>query len=165
MLREQHKGAVSIGALVAVSAMVALLMRLPGGMLYTPSRARIVMLGALSVAAAAAICYPLSSDPQLLTLFGALDGIGFSTATTVNMASMMDAIHPGESRAGAVSFYVAGMSAGFAISAVADAWGFVAAFWGMAATYGVAASLVAFVRRYEPAERAAAETGPAASRW
>jgi MFS family permease len=171
MFRDEQKGAVVIGALVAVSAMVALVMRLPGGLLYSPARARAVLIGSLGLAAAAAICYPLTVDDRLLTLIGALDGIGFSTATTVNMASMMDDIQPHESRAGAVSFYVAGMSTGFAVSAVcwsaaAEGWGYAAAFWGMAGTYGVAAALVAFVRRYEVAAHPplAKASGPAWTR-
>lgn len=159
MLREEQKSAVIIGSLVAVSAVIALIMRLPGGLLYSPARARVIMLGALGLAAVAAFCYPLTTDNGLLTLIGAVDGIGFSAATTINMASMMDAIRPNENRAHAVSFYVAGMSAGFAISGVcwsaaADAWGFTAAFWGMIAVYGVAAVLVVLVRRYESEEPA-----------
>jgi MFS transporter, FSR family, fosmidomycin resistance protein len=170
MFRDEHKSAVVIGALVAVSAFIALFMRLPGGLLYSPARARWIMLGSLGIAALAALAYPLTADDRLLTLIGAIDGVGFSAATTVNMASMMDDIRPNESRAGAVSFYVAGMSTGFAISGVcwsaaADAWGYAAGFWGMAVVYAITALLVLFVRRYEVPQDLAGPRTRTASRW
>jgi len=156
MFRDEGKGAVSIGALVAVSAVMALAMRVPGGLLYKPGRVRWIMVGSLVLTSLAVACYPNTTDNGLLTLIGAVDGIGFSAATTVNMAAMIESISPTESRPGAISFFVSGMSFGFAFSgfvwsAVADAFGFPAAFYGIIAAYGIAALLALFSRHVEAA--------------
>ena len=170
LFREEGKGPVVIGALVAVSAVIALMMRLPGGMLYSRNRLRWLLLGSLALAAVAPACYPLTTDDRLLTLIGAVDGIGFSAATTVNMAAMMEAIHPDENRAAAVSFFVSGMSFGFAISSylwsvVAENVSYPAAFTGMIVVYGLAALLVLLVRRAPLADQPAAVARPAAKGW
>jgi MFS family permease len=169
MFRAEDKGPVIIGALVAVSAVIALIMRLPGGLLYSRRRARVLLLGALALSAIAAALYPFTSDDGLLTVIGAIDGIGYSAATTVNMAAMIESIDPAENRAQAVSFYVSGMSFGFAISAflwslVAENRGYPAAFAGMVVVYVLAGVLVVVQRRNEILER---PVGPAAaaSHW
>ena len=138
LFREQGKDPVAIGVLVAIPAVVALLMRLPGGLLYRPSRARFLMAGSLVLTVAGMVLYPLTSNNLLLALIGALYGTGYSALTTVNMAAMIESIRPGEDRGGAIGFYVSGFSTGYAISSslwgyVAQAHGFQVAFWGMAA--------------------------------
>ena len=170
MFREEGKGPVVIGSLVAVSAVMALLLRLPGGLLYSRGRARGLLLGSLVISAIAAALYPLTTDDGLLTAIGALDGIGFSAATTVNMAAMIESIDPAENRAGAVSFYVSGMSSGYAISSflwsvVAENFGYGSAFVGMVVVYGLATVMVLLAPRPELAARPALAAQPAATRW
>ncbi|HEY8691161.1 MAG TPA: MFS transporter [Chloroflexota bacterium] len=170
MFREEGKGPVVIGSLVAVSAVMALLLRLPGGLLYSRGRARGLLLGSLVISAIAAALYPLTTDDGLLTAIGALDGIGFSAATTVNMAAMIESIDPAENRAGAVSFYVSGMSSGYAISSflwsvVAENFGYGSAFVGMVVVYGLATVMVLLAPRPELVPRPALAALPAATRW
>jgi len=129
-----------------------------------------LLLGALALTTAAALMYPLTADGGLLTAVGAVDGIGFSAATTVNMAAMIESIQPGESRAQAMSFYISGMSFGFAISAVtwsvvAEHLGFTAAFLGMVTVYALAGLLVVLVKRPEPEPRARRALALGATRW
>jgi MFS family permease len=171
MLQSEGKGAAMIGALVAVSSVIALAVRLPGGLLYSPNRARALLVGALGLTSLAAALYPLTRDDGLLTLIGAIDGIGYSAATTVNMAAMIDSLSPTENRALAIAFFVSGMSFGFAISSVAwsalaDHAGFTATFLALVSVYAVGAALVVLVRGREPAvSDASMESKQEATRW
>jgi MFS family permease len=169
LLREEGKDPVAIGVLVAIPAVVALVARLPGGILYRPTRARFLMAGSLGLTVAGMVLYPLTTNNLVLGLIGAVYGCGYSTLTTVNMAAMMESIRPGEDRGGAVGFYVSGLSTGYAISSslwgfVADAWGFRIGFWGMAVVAAGGLMLALFGRQPEPVavpERAR----PASTRW
>ncbi|MFI5268317.1 MAG: MFS transporter [Chloroflexota bacterium] len=169
LFRDQGKGPISIGVLVAVPAIVALLIRLPGGLLYSPSRARPLLFGALSLAAVSAGLFPHTDSVWLLVAIGTVYGAGFSAATTVNMAAMIDSLRPDEDRGRAVGFYVAGMSFGYAVGAlvwgfVAQAAGFGAAFLGMAAMQVVALGVVLLSSAPEPAA-AMAQARPAGTAW
>jgi predicted MFS family arabinose efflux permease len=155
MFRDEGKDPVAIGVLVAVPAVIALIMRLPGGMLYSAARARPLMAGSLALVVASMALYPLTTDNLLLALIGAVYGAGYSAFTTVNMASVIESIGPGEDRAGAIGFYVSGFSTGYAISSslwgfVAEGSGFRAGFWGMAAVAGAALLTSLFGKRPEP---------------
>src|SRR5487761_705197 len=82
LLHEQGKDPTTIGALVAVAAVVALLMRIPGGLLYTPGRVRPLMVGAVAVAAVATFIHPLVSAALGFAGVRLLYGIGYSVSTT-----------------------------------------------------------------------------------
>jgi predicted MFS family arabinose efflux permease len=154
LFREYGKDPATIGLLVAVPAVVALVMRIPGGLIYKPSRARWLMGGSAAICMAGMVLFPVTSDSLLLALIGALYGVGYSTLTTVNLAAVIEAIRPGEDRGGAIGFYVSGLSTGYAVSsslwgAVADGFGFQAGFNGMAAATGIALLLVLFGKQPE----------------
>ena len=162
LFRQQGKGPVEIGVLIAVPAILALLMRLPGGLLYSPGRVRPGMAVALGLAAISAVCFPHTSRAWLLGIIGAVYGGGFSAATTVNMAAMIGSLRPGD-RGRAIGFYVAGMSLGYAMGAllwgfVAQVAGFGAAFLGMGGMQVVALGVVLLSHPVEP------ELAPAGAR-
>ncbi len=128
-LRSQHKDPVMIGALVAVVAVASLAIRIPGGLLYSRSRARPLLLGSLATCALAFSLYPVTANPGLLAVIGVIYGTGFSIATTVNMAATIESLRPGENRGRAIALYAAGMSTGYAIGslvggAAGDRFGF-----------------------------------------
>jgi len=97
-LRSQHKDPVMIGALVAVVAVASLAIRIPGGLLYSRTRARPLLLGSLAMCALAFSLYPVTANPGLLAVIGVVYGTGFSVATTVNMAASIESLRPGENR-------------------------------------------------------------------
>lgn len=137
LLHAQGKDPAAIGLLVAVPAVIALLIRLPGGLLYTRQRARRLLMASLAVGAVGALLYPLSANPLILGLVGLVYGAGFSISTTVSMAVVIDSIRPNEDRGRVMSLYVAGMAFGYALGSffggfVGDHWGFRTAFAGMA---------------------------------
>src|SRR5579884_3962424 len=68
LLREDGEDPVAIGILVAIPAVVALIMRIPGGMIYRASRAKALMGGSLALLIAGMVLYPLTSDDVPLGL-------------------------------------------------------------------------------------------------
>src|SRR5579862_4060469 len=160
MLREQGKDPLAIGALVGVPAVMALLIRVPGGLLYSRERMRILLVGALSLSALAYVLYPLTPNPGLLVLIGAVYGTGFSISTTVNLASTVDSIGPHEHRGKVMAMYAAGMSFGYAIGgfssgSAGDAFGYRRAFVLMALI-----CLLGMVPAVAPIEFPAADEAP-----
>src|SRR5438874_2030653 len=104
--------------LARVPAIVSLLIRIPGGLLYSPRRARPLLAGALVLGALAFALYPLMHEALLLALIGAIYGIGYSIATTVSMAVTIESLRPGENRGQAIGIYAAGMSTGYALGSL-----------------------------------------------
>ncbi len=132
-LRDLGKDPVAIGALVGVPAIVSLLIRIPGGLLYSPGRARPLLGGALILGSLGFVLYPVTADSLLLALIGAIYGIGYSIATTVSMAVTIESLRPGENRGQAIGIYAAGMSTGYALGSLVgglagDNLGFAGAF-------------------------------------
>ena len=117
-LRSQHKDPVMIGALVAVVAVASLAIRIPGGLLYSRTRARPLLLGSLAMCALAFSLYPVTANAGLLAVIGVVYGTGFSVATTVNMAATIESLRPGENRGRAIALYAAGMSTGYALGSL-----------------------------------------------
>src|SRR5439155_24830329 len=154
-LRDQGKDPVAIGALVGVPAVVSLLIRIPGGLLYSPRRARPLLAGALVLGALAFALYPLMHEALLLALIGAIYGIGYSIATTVSMAVTIESLRPGENRGQAIGIYAAGMSTGYALGSLVggvsgDNIGYAGAFR-LAAGLFLLAMLPAILDRQAPA--------------
>ncbi|HLQ31073.1 MAG TPA: hypothetical protein VK457_00150, partial [Chloroflexota bacterium] len=61
LLREQGKDPVAIGALVGVPAIVSLLIRIPGGLLYSQRRARPLLGLAVCLGALGFVLYPVTT--------------------------------------------------------------------------------------------------------
>jgi len=155
-LRSQHKDPVMIGALVAVVAVASLAIRIPGGLLYSRTRARPLLLGSLAMCALAFSLYPVTANPGLLAVIGVVYGTGFSVATTVNMAATIESLRPGENRGRAITLYAAGMSTGYALGsliggAAGDHFGFDGAYR-LAAGMFLIAVLPLFGRNIESSE-------------
>lgn len=119
LLHAEGKNPTTIGTLVAVAAVVALAMRIPGGLLYRPNRVRPLMFSALAVAAVATFMHPLV--PTSLGFAGVrlLYGIGYSVSTTVNMAVFVDSISNQSDRRRSSGMYAAAMAAGYTVGGLA----------------------------------------------
>jgi DHA1 family multidrug resistance protein-like MFS transporter len=139
LLSAQGKAPATIGTLVAVAAVVALIMRIPGGLLYSPRRARPLMCAALAAAAVATFIHPLSDNVWLFAGIRVLYGVGYSVGTTVNMALFVDSIaHEGDRRR-ASGLYASAMASGYTVGGVAG--GFTGQLLGFRLAYAVIAGL------------------------
>jgi MFS family permease len=150
---ELDAGPGMVGVVLAVFAVAALATRLPVGAVYTASRARILLAVGGGLSAAAFAVVPLVDGVVPFAGLMAVDGFGWSMATTVQMAALVAARPPGMSTAWAMGWYsgfnglghtVAGAIAGF----MADTMGFTPSFLVLAIVPAVgAAVMVAALRR------------------
>jgi MFS family permease len=144
-----------VGAVLAIFAVAALATRLPVGAVYTASRARVLLAVGGGLSAAAFAVVPLVDGVVPFAGLMAVDGFGWSMATTVQMAALVAARPPGMSTAWAMGWYsgfnglghtVAGAIAGF----MADTLGFTPSFLILAVVPAIgAAIMVAALRRAE----------------
>lgn len=136
-----------IGSVLAVFAIASLAARLPTGALYTLDRARLLLVlgGGLSALAFAVV--PLVEGVVPFAVLMAIDGFGWSIATTAQLAVLVAARPPGFTTTSAMAWYsgfnglgntVAGASAGF----LADTLGFAPSFLILAAVPAVATAVM-----------------------
>jgi MFS family permease len=107
-----------IGALVAVSTVVSLLIRVPAGMLYRAENARLLLGGAMGTLVLALAVHPLALTPLTFLLVRAVTGLGYGVATTVNFARFVDEQPAGPARARAMGYYTAGIAVGYSIASL-----------------------------------------------
>jgi DHA1 family multidrug resistance protein-like MFS transporter len=145
--RSAHLGAATIGAAVAVFGIASLVARLPVGLSYSRSRgpAFLVAGGALSAAAFALV--PLVTDPLLFGGLMALNGLGWSIATTAQLAMLVARPPAGVSTAAAMGWFSGATGFGNVVGGVlggvtADAVGLRATFFILAVTPLIGAFLM-----------------------
>lgn len=127
-----------IGAVLAAYGIASLAARVPGGMLYRSHRGPWLVAGGCLLSAVGFACIPLTSNPLLVCVLIALDGIGFSIATTGVMAALIERRPPGSSAGSIMGWYTGAFglgyaTAGFAAGSLADAIGVGAAILALAA--------------------------------
>jgi MFS family permease len=145
--RGAHLGAPAIGAAVAVFGIASLVARLPVGLSYSRSRGPVFLVvgGALSAAAFALV--PLVTDPLLFSGLMALNGLGWSIATTAQLALLVARPPAGVSTAAAMGWFSGATGFGNVVGGVlggvtADALGLRATFFILAATPLIGAFLM-----------------------
>jgi predicted MFS family arabinose efflux permease len=155
--QQLHVSASLIGVVVAVFGTASLITRLPVGAAYRASRARTMLVvgGVLSAAAFALV--PVVSGAFPFAVLMAVDGIGWSIATTTQLAVLVAGRPPGLTTASAMGWYagfngLGHVPAGAAAGLIAETLGFDAAFL-MIAAIPVLATLV-MVAAMPPVPRA-----------
>jgi DHA1 family multidrug resistance protein-like MFS transporter len=145
--RGAHLGAATIGAAVAVFGIASLVARLPVGLSYSRSRGPVFLVvgGALSAAAFALV--PLVTDPLLFGGLMALNGLGWSIATTAQLAMLVARPPAGVSTAAAMGWFSGATGFGNVVGGVlggvtADAVGLRATFFILAVTPLIGAFLM-----------------------
>jgi DHA1 family multidrug resistance protein-like MFS transporter len=98
-------GPAVIGAVVAMFGVASLLARLPVGAIYTVKRARLLLVVGGGLSALAFAVVPLAGGPLPLGGLMALDGIGWSVATTTQLAVLVAARPTGLTTAWAMGWY------------------------------------------------------------
>jgi predicted MFS family arabinose efflux permease len=87
--RSAGLGATAIGFVVGVFGFASLAARLPVGMAYSARRGRMFLLLGGGLSAAAFALVPLVHAPVLLAGLMALNGLGWSVATTAQLALLV----------------------------------------------------------------------------
>jgi predicted MFS family arabinose efflux permease len=148
--RRAHLGASAIGFVVGVFGFASLIARLPVGMAYTARRGRAFLLLGGGLSAAAFALVPFVHDATLLAALMALNGLGWSVATTAQLALLVARPPGGVSTAAAMGWFsgatgLGNMAAGVLGGVSADLLGLRPTFFVLAVTPLVGALLMARV--------------------
>lgn len=141
-------GATTIGAVVGVYGVASLAARLPVGMAYSVARGRLFLLAGGGLSAAAFALLPLVHGSLALGALMALNGLGWSVASTAQLALLVARPPGGVSTAAAMGWFSGATGLGNAAGGVlggvcADALGLRPTFFLLAATPLVGALLMA----------------------
>ena len=168
--RRAHLGAETIGAVVGVVGMASLAARVPVGLSYSLRRGRVYLVlgGALSAAAFAAV--PFVTSPVPFAVLMAVNGLGWSVATTAQLALLVARPPAGVSTAAAMGWFsgatgLGNMAAGVLGGASADLIGLRATFFALAATPLVGALLMLRAVSVSSALRAGREAQAPRAPW
>jgi predicted MFS family arabinose efflux permease len=137
--RQAHLGSAAIGGVVGVYGGASLAARLPVGLLYSAGRGRALLLAGGALSAAAFALVPLTHGVLALTALMALNGLGWSIATTVQLALLVARPPLGVSTAVAMGWFSGATGLGNAVAGIvggslADAAGLRTTFFVLAAT-------------------------------
>jgi predicted MFS family arabinose efflux permease len=131
--RELRLGPGAIGLVVGVFALASLLARLPAGAAYSRARGRRLVLAGGALSSGACVLVPFVAGPVPFALLMAVDGFGWSVATTTQLAAVVGTRPERMSTASAMGWYSGftglGHTAGAALGGFgADRAGFDATF-------------------------------------
>jgi DHA1 family multidrug resistance protein-like MFS transporter len=145
--RSAGLGATAIGFVVGVFGFASLAARLPVGMAYSARRGRMFLLLGGGLSAAAFALVPLVHAPVPLAALMALNGLGWSVATTVQLALLVARPPGGVSTAAAMGWFsgatgLGNMAGGLLGGVTADAIGLRPTFFVLAVTPLVGALLM-----------------------
>src|SRR5207237_6218551 len=145
--RRAHLGAATIGAVIGVVGVASLAARLPVGLAYSARRGGAFLLAGGALSAAAFALVPFVTDPVVFALLMGLNGLGWSVATTAQLALLVARPPGGVSTAAAMGWFSGATGLGNAAAGVlggvcADVVGLRATFFVLAATPLVGAVLM-----------------------
>lgn len=131
-----------LGSLISLGPILALASRLPVGLAYQQTRARILLSLAILAMGATNFLYAMASDGTTFGLVHALNGFAYGAVTTLYMAFYVDSLAPDENRNHAMGYYVGSLALGYSTGNFFGGW--IADHWGFAATFQLGA-LLSFV--------------------
>ena len=161
--------AAAIGAIVAAYGIASLATRVPAALLYRSHRGPWLVAGGCVLSAVAFACIPLTAMPAAVAGLVALDGVGFSIATTGAMTALIERRPPGASAGSIMGWYTGSLgigysAAGFVGGNLGDRLGVDAAILGLALVPLVAGALLKLSLDAAPASGAEPPAGrPAGS--
>jgi predicted MFS family arabinose efflux permease len=130
---------VLLGTLISLGPVFALASRLPVGMAYDQTRARVLLSVAILGMGGTNYLYSLASDGVTFGVVHALNGFAYGAATTLYMAFYVDSLAPDENRNHAMGYYVGSLALGYSTGNFFG--GLVADHWGYGATFQIGAVL------------------------
>jgi predicted MFS family arabinose efflux permease len=159
--RELELGPAAIGVVVSVFGGASLLARVPAGAAYSARRRRRLLLFGGGLSSGAFLAVPVVSGAVPFAVLMALDGFGWSVATTTQLAALM-AARPAEMRIAAAMGWYSGFT-GLGHTAGAALGGVAADRLGFQASFVILAGVVALGTAVMAAAAPGAGHGPAPS--
>lgn len=132
-LQDLHMPVAVIGTLISLNPIFALLSRLPVGMVYRQSRARLLISVAVMAMGVSNFFYGFVTDSWSFAIVHSVNGFAYGAVTTLYMAFYVDSLSPDENRNHAMGYYVGTLAAGYSTGnffggLIADHLGFRATF-------------------------------------
>src|SRR5262245_36211610 len=128
-----------IGTLISLGPVFALTSRLPVGMAYNQSRARLLVSAAILGMGLTNYLYAFANDSLSFAVVQSLNGFAYGAVTTLYMAFYVDSLTPDENRNHAMGYYVGTLAMGYSTGNFFG--GLIADHWGYAWTFKVGAFL------------------------
>jgi predicted MFS family arabinose efflux permease len=102
-----------IGTLVSLGPILALMSRLPVGMVYEHNRARWLISVAVLVMGITNYFYSFVQNSLMFAVVHAVNGFAYGAVTTLYMAFYVDSLAPDENRSHAMGYYVGTLALGY----------------------------------------------------
>jgi predicted MFS family arabinose efflux permease len=123
----------AIGTIISLGPVLALLSRLPVGVVYNRGRARMLLAVAILAMGVTNFLYSFAAGSLAFALVQSLNGFAYGAVTTLYMAFYVDSLAPDENRNHAMGYYVGSLAMGYSTGnffggLIADHWGYAAAF-------------------------------------
>jgi len=118
-----------IGTLISLGPIFALAARLPVGMLYNRTNARVLVSAAVLAMGLTNYLYSFTLGSWSFAIVHGLNGFAYSAVTTLYMAFYVDSLAPDENRNHAMGYYVGSLALGYSTGNLfgglsADHWGY-----------------------------------------
>jgi predicted MFS family arabinose efflux permease len=122
-----------LGTLISLGPVFALTSRLPVGMAYHQTRARMLVSIAILGMGFTNYLYSLATGSLAFAVVHSLNGFAYGAVTTLYMAFYVDSLAPDENRNHAMGYYVGSLAMGYSTGnffggLIADHWGYDATF-------------------------------------
>ena len=123
----------AIGTIISLGPVLALTSRLPVGMFYHRTRARLLLSLAILAMGMTNFLYSLATGSFAFAVVQGLNGFVYGAVTTLYMAFYVDSLAPDENRNHAMGYYVGCLAVGYSTGnffggLIADHWGYGATF-------------------------------------
>jgi len=102
-----------IGTLISLGPILALMSRLPVGMVYHRNRARSLISIAVLAMGITNYLYSFAQNGLVFAVVHALNGFAYGAVTTLYMAFYVDSLAPEENRSHAMGYYVGTLALGY----------------------------------------------------
>jgi MFS family permease len=163
LARRGHLSTAAIGLVVGAFGLSSLVARLPVGMAYTAARGNAFLVAGALLNAAAFALLPVVHGALMFAVLMALNGVGWSIATTAQLALLVARPPGGVSTAAAMGWFsgatgLGNMAAGVVGGVIADTIGLTSTFYVLAVTPVFGALLM--VRTSRVLEKPAKEAAP-----
>jgi len=122
-----------IGTLISLGPVFALTSRLPVGIAYQQTRARMLLSIAILGMGFTNYLYSFATSSFVFAIVHSLNGFAYGAVTTLYMAFYVDSLAPDENRNHAMGYYVGSLAMGYSTGnffggLIADHWGYAATF-------------------------------------
>jgi predicted MFS family arabinose efflux permease len=112
-LQDLNMPIVAIGTLISLNPIFALLSRLPVGMAYRHSRARLLIGVVVIVMGITIFLYSFVTGSVSFAIVHSVNGFAYGAVTTLYMAFYVDSLPPEENRNHAMGYYVGTLAVGY----------------------------------------------------